>query len=105
MKTIKTNNLKNIGLVLGGMTVATLGSTTLATEIFQMESIGSGGQVRANLTSNISVQSPISEYSKLVDGKCGENKCGEKKTETKSKEAKCGEKKTESKTTEAKCGK
>lgn len=109
MKTIKTNNLRNIGLVIGGLTVATMGSASLAAELFQLESIGSGGEVRANLTSDISVPSPVSEYSKLADGKCGENKCGEKKAESKSKEAKCGEakcgeKKAESKSNEAKCG-
>lgn len=116
-------NFKNTSIVTGSLLVGALFSTATGTaaNLFDFDHLGTGAELRANLLSS----DVINTFSNKVDDlKCGEGKCGEKKTETKTeaktKEAKCGDgkcgekketkkatkktKKAESKTKEGKCG-
>ncbi|SFT43590.1 hypothetical protein SAMN05216474_0554 [Lishizhenia tianjinensis] len=94
MKASKKNTTK-LGLLAGGLALATLGSGA-----FAATSLGSAGELRSELAAE-TIQAGIDFKSQ--DAKCGEAKsteakCGE---EGKATEAKCGE---EGKATEAKCG-
>ena len=100
---MKTNNknIKNIGLVAGGLVLTSL-SVNASADLFSVTSLGSGGELRSELTSDL-VESTF-DYSN--EYRTIEAKCGEKKSESKSKEAKCGEAKCgeKGKKAEAKCG-
>ena len=95
MKTNGKNNLRGAGLVIGAIAMSALSANA-----FEVNTLGTAGEVRANL---INVESPFNAF----DAKCGE-KSKETKTSEKSTEAKCGEKSSEAKcgekSTEAKCG-
>lgn len=95
MKASKKNNATKLGLLAGGLAIATLGSGA-----FAATSLGSAGELRSELAAE-TIQAGIDFKSQ--DAKCGEAKsteakCGE---EGKAAEAKCGEK---GKAAEAKCG-
>lgn len=120
-------NFKNTSIVTGSLLVGALFSTATGTaaNLFDFDYLGTGAELRSNLLAT-DVSNMLSN--KVDDLKCGEGKCGDKKTETKtegkSKDAKCGEgkcgekkdakketkkttkktKKAESKTKEGKCG-
>jgi uncharacterized low-complexity protein len=112
-------NFKNTSIVTGSLLVGALFSTATGTaaNLFDFDYLGTGAELRSNLLSS-DVTNILSN--KVDDLKCGEGKCGDKKTETKteakSKDAKCGEgkcgekkdakktKKAESKSKDAKCG-
>lgn len=125
MKSERKNNLKNLGLIVGGLTLSTFAANASA-DMFTVNAIGSGGEIRSELTSMArntvnndlssflleakcgekgakgekgkSAEAKCGEKGKAAEAKCGEGKCGEK---GKASEAKCGEK---GKSTEAKCG-
>lgn len=100
--------MKGLGLIAGGLALTVSGNALAGTSLFEMEAIGSGGEIRSTL---ISTPNPLQSESNILFGeaKCGEksktneSKCGEKgKTkESKCGEGKCGEK---GKTKESKCG-
>jgi uncharacterized low-complexity protein len=107
------SNKKNTLLAVGTLTMATLAfsATSNASNLYSVNNLGTGGQLRAELTSPTTFPSAIDVKgyelkcgeSKTKEAKCGEGKCGEK---GKTKEAKCGEGKCgeKGKTKEAKCG-
>lgn len=125
MKSERKNNLKNLGLIVGGLTLSTFAANASA-DMFTVNAIGSGGEIRSELTSMArntvnndlssflleakcgekgakgekgkAAEAKCGEKGKAAEAKCGEGKCGEK---GKASEAKCGEK---GKSTEAKCG-
>lgn len=107
MKTEKSNNLKNIGLVVGGLAISSLSAN--AADVFAVKALGSAGTLRAELIASDLVRNTVDATAFPFEAKCGEKgktkeaKCGE---EGKTKEAKCGEGKCgeEGKTKEAKCG-
>lgn len=107
MKTEKSNNLKNIGLVVGGLALTSLSAN--ATELFTVNALGSAGSIRSELIASDLVRNATESSAFPFEAKCGEKgktkeaKCGEK---GKAKEAKCGEGKCgeEGKAKEAKCG-
>ena len=130
MKSERKNNLKNLGLIVGGLTLSTFAANASA-DMFTVNAIGSGGEIRSELTSMArntvnndlssflleakcgekgakgekgkAAEAKCGEKGKAAEAKCGEGKCGEGKCGEKGKaaEAKCGEK---GKSTEAKCG-
>lgn len=100
MKNQGKNKSNKLGLLASGLVLASLSASA-----FAATPIGSGGELRNELTATEMMQNTFNstlEF-KTNEAKCGETKtteakCGEK---GKAKEAKCGEK---GKTKEAKCG-
>ena len=86
------SNKTNLGLLAGGLVIA---SVSLTSTSFATTAIGSGGEIRSEIVTPNAVQNSILSS---IDFKGGEAKCGEK---GKSKDAKCGEK---GKSGDAKCG-
>lgn len=125
MKAEKKNNLKNLGLLVGGLAITSFGASANTADLFSVNALGSGGELRTELTSLVkntlnndvnsfpfeakcgekgkTKEAKCGEEGKAKEAKCGEGKCGE---EGKAKEAKCGEGKCgeEGKAKEAKCG-
>lgn len=119
MKKDIKNKLRTLGLVAGGITFASMNfsSGLNAAELFSVNSLGSGGSIRAELTGTSSLAGLVDATInfKSSEAKCGESgktteaSCGEKSSTKKSKratkgkttETSCGEK---GKTTEASCG-
>lgn len=120
MKTEKKNNLKNLGLFVGTLAMTSFGASANTADLFSVNALGSGGELRSELTSlvrntlnndvnSFPFEAKCGEKGKTKEAKCGEEgkakeaKCGE---EGKAKEAKCGEGKCgeEGKAKEAKCG-
>lgn|GEM_PF-5464741 len=116
MKAEKKNNLKNLGLIVGGLAMTSFGASANTADMFSVNAIGSGGEIRSELTQM--AKNTLNSESYLLEAKCGEEgakkgkaaeaKCGEKgkKAEAKCGEGKCGEegKKAEAKCGEGKCG-
>jgi hypothetical protein len=108
MKTETKNKMKSVSLVAGGLTLASLSlpGNTNAANLFSITPLGSGGELRAELSGPSFIQSLVNSTLGLrgIEAACGEkgkteeSKCGEK---GKTKETKCGE---EGKTKESKCG-
>lgn len=117
MKNFKNTSIVTVSLLVGTLFSTATGSTA---NLFEFDYLGTGAELRSNLLAT-DVSNMLSN--KVDDLKCGEAKCGDKKTdaklEAKSKDAKCGEKKeakketkkttkktkkAESKTKEGKCG-
>jgi uncharacterized low-complexity protein len=100
MKTERKNNMTKVGILASGLAIASLSASA-----FAVTPIGSGGELRNELTATEMASNTVNaslEF-KNNEAKCGESKtaeskCGEK---GKTKEAKCGEKGKEG---EAKCG-
>lgn len=125
MKKERKNNLKNIGLVTGGIALSALSFNATANEpLFEANALGSGGEIRSELITTVNPltagndfltieakcgeksktnETKCGEKGKTKESKCGENKCGEKE---KAKEGKCGESKCgeKGKAKEEKCG-
>jgi uncharacterized low-complexity protein len=95
----KKNTVKNIlltGSIVAGSVLGLSSINAANVETFKYSELGSGGELRAELLHN-----------SVTDIRAIEMNCGEKSTDSKTKDAKCGEKKakaTESKTKDAKCG-
>lgn len=103
MKAEKKNNLKNLGLIVGGLALTSFGASANSADLFSVNAIGSGGEIRSELTQM--AKNTLNSESYLLEAKCGEE--GAKKAESgKKAEAKCGEKgkKAEAKCGEGKCG-
>ena len=119
----KKNSVKNILLTGSIVAGSVLGLSTLnasATETFKYSELGSGGELRTELLQNSVTDFRAIELncgekttdSKSKDAKCGEEKAKATKADSKSKDAKCGEgkcgetkaKASESKSKDAKCG-
>jgi len=99
----KKNSLKAAAIAAGAAMIATVPAQA---NIFEANDLGSGAELRQELTNVASIT-----FSTDLELKCGEGSCGEgekkseKKAETKSeKKAAEGEKKSESKSEEHKCG-
>lgn len=98
----KKNSVKNIlltGTIIAGSVLGISSLNANTVETFKYSELGSGGELRAELLQN-----------SVTDIRAIELSCGEKTTDTKSKDAKCGEKDakatkaTDSKSKDAKCG-
>ena len=96
------SNKKNLGLLAGGLVIASVSFTSTS---FATTAIGSGGQIRSEIVTPNAVQNVLLSS---IDFKGGEAKCGEegkskgeKGEKGKTGDAKCGEK---GKDGEAKCG-
>ncbi len=133
MRNEKKNNLKNLSLIVGGLALTSFGASANSADLFSVNAIGSGGQIRSELTQMAhntlnsesylleakcgeegakkgkATESKKAEEGKKAEAKCGEGKCGEGKcgeSEKKGKESKSAEKgkKAEAKCGEGKCG-
>lgn len=92
---------KNIGLLAGGLVLTSL-SLNANADLFSVTSLGSGGDLRSELTSDLIENTfDYSNEFRTIEAKCGEKKAESKSAEAKCVEAKCGEKGKEA---EAKCG-
>ena len=95
----KKNTVKNIlltGSIVAGSVLGLSSLNAANVETFKYSELGSGGELRAELLHN-----------SVTDIRAIEMSCGEKSTDSKTKDATCGEKKakaTDSKTKDAKCG-
>ncbi len=93
---------KIAAVATGALAIGAVSSEANAAELFQVDHLGSGSEVRSNL---IDLNSDFVAENKMVsnlnvelkcgEGKCGEGKCGEGKSGDDKKE---GEKKDEKKT-------
>lgn len=97
----KKNAVKNIlltGTIVAGSVLGINGLNASTVETFKYSELGSGGELRAELLQHA-----------VTDIRAIEMSCGEKSTDSKSKDAKCGEKdakatKADAKSKDAKCG-
>lgn len=105
MNTKKSSTILKSTLLAG--TLVGAGALTANAEgLFEYTDLGSGSEIRADLTTNSSIDLVSANELSCGEGKCGEGKCGEskgdKKTDAtkaadKASEGKCGESKGESK--------
>lgn len=97
-----SKNLKTLGLVTGTLIATSFAFDSNASELFEVNQLGSGNEIRTNLTTDLvsnTINGAINFEAKCGEkGKAKEAKCGEK---GKAKEQKCGEK---GKAGEQKCG-
>lgn len=116
----KKNSVKNIlltGTIVAGSVLGINSLNASNVDTFKYSELGSGGELRAELLQNSVTDIRAIELNcgekttdtKSKDAKCGEGKEKAKttKTDSKSKDATCGEKKaktTDSKSKDAKCG-
>ncbi len=110
---------KIVAVATGSLAIGSVTSEANATELFNVDHLGSGSEVRANLidlnsdfvaenkmVSNLNVELKCGE-GKCGEGKCGEGKSGDDKKEGDKKDAKKGDKKdskADDKSKEGKCG-
>jgi uncharacterized low-complexity protein len=98
-----TNNKILRGILVAGAMIT--GAAVQAAPGLTFSNLGSGAELRTQLSSSTSPVSAITEHNcaaKAAEAKCGESKCGDKKdTKKKKKKAKA---KKQAKSGEAKCG-